>query len=142
MDASDPIARGLPHRSPFVFVDRVLSIDPGQSAECATIFPGETPFFAGHFPGDPLVPGVILTEALAQTAGLAAGEPERSRTFHLTAIRQMKFLSPVRPSQEVRWHARKHGEIGGLLQFAVSASVESRVVAEGIIVLSETSALA
>src|SRR2546423_7330604 len=62
----------LPHRPPFVFVRRVLARERGVSAECETQFSRNDPMFAGHFPGDPLVPGVILTEALAQTAGIAA----------------------------------------------------------------------
>jgi 3-hydroxyacyl-[acyl-carrier-protein] dehydratase len=63
---------GLPHRPPFVFVQELIACDPGISAECATVFRASDPIFAGHFPGNPLVPGVIITEALAQTAGIAA----------------------------------------------------------------------
>ena len=63
---------GLPHRPPFVFVREIIARDPGVSAQCAMVFAAADPMFAGHFPGNPLVPGVILTEALAQTAGIAA----------------------------------------------------------------------
>lgn len=72
MSGRDPIALGLPHREPFVFVDALVSRIAGEAAECVKTFPAATPFFAGHFPGNPIVPGVILAEALAQTAGLAA----------------------------------------------------------------------
>src|SRR5205807_5481823 len=89
---------GLPHRPPFVFVRKLIACDPGISAECETEFSPDDPMFAGHFPDDPLVPGVILTEALAQTAGIAAasahGEDAQPR-FLLSAIRQMKFLHAV-----------------------------------------------
>jgi 3-hydroxyacyl-[acyl-carrier-protein] dehydratase len=98
-------------------------------------FPAKTPFFAGHFPGMPLVPGVILAEALAQTAGLAAGEPGRS--FRLTAIKAMKFPAAAGPDEEVRLHARKVAAVGGLWQFDVRAVVDGRTVAEGVVVLSE-----
>ena len=57
MSPSDPVALGLPHRAPFIFVDEVRAHVPGESAECAKTFPPAEPFFAGHFPGDPLVPG-------------------------------------------------------------------------------------
>jgi 3-hydroxyacyl-[acyl-carrier-protein] dehydratase len=134
---SDPIALGLPHREPFIFVDRVLAHVPGESAECAKIFPADTPFFAGHFPGDPIVPGVILAEALAQTAGLAAGQPGRG--FRLTALRTMKFPSAARPGETIRLHARKAAVVGPLWQFECRALVEDRLVAEGTIVLSEVS---
>jgi 3-hydroxyacyl-[acyl-carrier-protein] dehydratase len=133
--ALDPIALGLPHRAPFVFVDEVTELKPGESATGRKTFsPGE-PFFRGHFPGDPLVPGVILTEALAQLAGIAAGQ--EGRTFRLTAIKAMKFLAAVRPDEVVTLRARKLGAVGGLWQFEVSASVGDREVAEGAVVLSE-----
>jgi 3-hydroxyacyl-[acyl-carrier-protein] dehydratase len=77
----------------------------------------------------------LLTEALAQTAGIAAGQP--GRTFHLSAIRAMKFLAPVRPEAEVQLAARKTAGVGGLWQFEVSAKVDEQTVAEGMLVLAE-----
>ncbi len=130
----NPLELGLPHRAPFVFVDDVCEAVPGESAAGTKTFPPEEPFFLGHFPGDPLVPGVILTEALAQIAGIAAGRP--GLVFHLAAIRGMKFLRPVRPGERIALSARKLGEAGGLLQFSVVATVDGAPVAEGAIVLS------
>lgn len=131
----DPIALGLPHRDPFKFVDRVLERVAGESASAEKVFPAATPFFAGHFPGAPLVPGVILAEALAQTAGLAAGQLGKS--FRLAAVKTMKFPGAVLPDEVVRLEARRIATVGGLWQFAATASVGSRVVAEGVLVLSE-----
>ena len=135
MNADDPIALGLPHREPFVFVDAVIARVAGESAECVKTFPAATPFFAGHFPGTPLVPGVILAEALAQTAGLAAGQPGRS--FRLTAIKAMKFPAAALPDEEIRLHAKRVATVGGLWQFDVRAVASARTVAEGVVVLSE-----
>ena len=117
-------------------MDEVTELHPGESAIGRKTFPPEEPFFRGHFPGDPLVPGVILTEALAQVAGLAAGQP--GRTFRLTAIRGMKFLRPVRPLDVITLRARKIAVVGGLWQFEVSAHVAEQAVAEGVVVLNET----
>ncbi len=132
--ASDPVALGLPHRAPFIFVDEVVELRPGERALCRKTFPADEPFFRGHFPGDPLVPGVILTEALAQTAGLAAGQP--GCAFRLSAIKGMKFLRAVRPLDAIDLTARKVATVGALWQFEVVARVGESVVAEGVVVLA------
>ncbi len=137
MGSLDPIAYGLPHRAPFIFVDEVREIQPGVAATCVKFFSADEPFFAGHFPGQPLVPGVILAEAMAQTAGIAAGQ--KGRSFRLSAIKQMKFLHPVLPESSVIFTAEKMAESGTLQQFRASASVEERLVAEGVLVLAEAS---
>jgi 3-hydroxyacyl-[acyl-carrier-protein] dehydratase len=130
---------GLPHRPPFVFVREVRECNPGKSADAVTSFQGDDPMFAGHFPGNPLVPGVILTEALAQTAGIAAasGYPEKAKPlFLLSAIRTMKFFRAVRPGEEIDLRAEKLAQVDDLVQFKVAASVKGVPVAEGQLVLS------
>ena len=95
--------------------------------------------FAGHFPGNAIVPGVILTEALAQTAGIAAASAyaENDRPlFFLSAIKSMKFRQPVRPGETVELHAEKIAATEALLQFKVIARLKGTVVAEGQLVLS------
>lgn len=132
-------ALGLPHREPFVFVRELIQCRNGESAQCATTFPADDPMFAGHFPGNPLVPGVILTEALAQTAGIAAasGYPANARPlFLLSAIRSMKFLRAVRPEERIVLRAEKLAQVHDLLQFRVEASVGDSTVAQGELVLS------
>jgi 3-hydroxyacyl-[acyl-carrier-protein] dehydratase len=136
VNESNPIAYGLPHREPFIFIETVKDVRPGESAVCEKTFVPEEPFFRGHFPGDPLVPGVIITEALAQTAGIAGGQ--EGRGFRLTAIKGMKFLRPVRPGDRLNLSARKIASVGGLWQFDVAAFVGEEKVAEGVVVLSET----
>jgi 3-hydroxyacyl-[acyl-carrier-protein] dehydratase len=130
---------GLPHRPPFVFVRKLIACDPGLSAECEMRFSSDDPMFGGHFPGDPLVPGVILTESLAQTAGIAAASahPENSQPrFLLSAIRQMKFFRGVRPDERIVLRARKIAAVDELLQFDVEALVDGKQVAAGQLVLN------
>jgi len=80
---------------------------------------------------------VILSEALAQTAGIAAGRGGAEKSYRLSAIKLMKFFKPARPLVEISLRADKTGEVGGLLQFSVKATVAGEAVAEGAIVLSE-----
>ena len=138
MTPLDPLALGLPHREPFVFVDSVVTLVPEEQAAGCKVFPRDTPFFRGHFPGDPLVPGVILVESLAQLAGIVAGQGRRA--MRLAAIRTMKFPNAVRPDETVMLDAQKLGAAAGLWQFAVEARVGTRVVAGGVIVLAEVPA--
>lgn len=133
--SEDPIVLGLPHREPFIFVDRLIARAAGESATAEKRFPASTPFFAGHFPDAPLVPGVILTEAIAQTAGLAAGQADKS--FRLAAVKGMKFPNAAFPDEVIRIDVRRIATVGTLWQFEGRAAVEDRVVAEGVVVLSE-----
>ena len=130
---------GLPHRPPFVFVREILECEPGQTVTARTIFEANDPMFAGHFPGNPIVPGVIITEALAQAAGIAAasGYAETERpVFLLSAIRTMKFLRAVLPGEPIDLRAEKVAATEGLLQFRVEARVNGAAAAEGQVVLS------
>src|ERR1700730_10826430 len=133
----DPIQLGLPHRPPFIFIDEVISVEPGRSAQATKCFSSQEPFLKGHFPGNPMIPGVLIAEALAQTAGIAVGAP--GKMFLLTAIRSMKFLRPVRPEESLGFRACKVGDVGGLVLFAVEATVGQDLVAVGHIILTEVS---
>jgi len=130
----DPIDLGLPHRDPFLFIDAVVELVPGERAVGEKKFAADDLMFRGHFPGNPLVPGVILVEALAQTAGIAVGTPGES--LYLTAIKAVKFPAPCSPGETITLVAAKAGSVGGLIQCNVIARVGERVVAEGTIVLA------
>lgn len=122
-----------------MFVQHLVACVPGRSAECESTFSPGDPIFAGHFPGDPLVPGVILTEALAQTAGIAAASAQAGNPqprFLLSAIRKMKFSRAVRPGERIIFRAEKVAAMDGLWQFQVQACVDNQSVATGDLVLS------
>ncbi len=134
MTPEDP--RGfLPHREPFVFVDEILSREEGK-CHCVKTFPPEDPIFRGHFPGNPIVPGVLLTEALAQTAGIAAAENAQEGGFLLSAIRNMKFPSAARPGERMDLLAARTGELERLVIFDVQATIAGRIIAKGSIILN------
>ena len=103
------------------------------------VFDPDDPMFAGHFPGNPLVPGVILTEALAQTAGIAAAATDSSDAkprFLLSGIRAMKFFQAVRPGERIILRATKLAQVDDSLQFEVEALVDGKLVATGQLVLN------
>lgn len=132
----DPIALGLPHRPPFLCLDTVMALEPGVRGEALWRLPTSTPFFAGHFPGKPMVPGVLLTEAIAQLSGIVAAREGRS--FLLTAIRSMKFPASAGPEEEIHLFAQVEADHGALVHCSGEARVGDRVVAVGSVVLAAT----
>ncbi|MCX7868688.1 MAG: beta-hydroxyacyl-ACP dehydratase [Terrimicrobiaceae bacterium] len=130
-----PIEAGLPHRPPFLFLDEILACGGGRASARKTFAPDD-PVFAGHFPGRPIVPGVLLVEAMAQTAGIALAQ---TRPLLLCAISRMKFPSAALPGEELLLEARMAGGLDRAWQFEVSARVGERTVAEGVVVLGEAS---
>jgi 3-hydroxyacyl-[acyl-carrier-protein] dehydratase len=119
-DAPDPLPAPtelLPHRPPFLFVDEILALEPGESARARWFVDPGADFFAGHFPGDPILPGVIIIEALAQTGALAAlAEPGSAGKLALFAgIEGARFRRVVRPGEELLLETRltrRRGPLG------------------------------
>ena len=95
----------LPHRYPFLLVDRIISYDPGKRVVGIKNVTVDEPFFAGHFPGAPVMPGVLIVEAMAQTAGvmMLASLPDReTKLVFFTGIERAKFRRPVVPGDQLR----------------------------------------
>jgi 3-hydroxyacyl-[acyl-carrier-protein] dehydratase len=134
----------LPHRPPFLFVDRVTRLDAGRAITAERALRGDEPHFAGHFPQTPIMPGVLVTEALAQASGLLLGlsrklagnPPPAGQLFYLAAS-AIKFLSPARPGETLILQAESERDLGALSRFRVSASVGRRLVAEGTLTLAQ-----
>jgi 3-hydroxyacyl-[acyl-carrier-protein] dehydratase len=129
----DPASR-LPHRPPFLFVSRVITIQPDDRGEALWSVDGTESFFAGHFPGRPIVPGVLLAEALAQLSGLVPSSSNGIQQGRLAHV-DVRFREPVTPPAEIRLTSRHAKQMGALRQFQVEARVGESVVAEGTISL-------
>jgi len=124
----------LPHRFPFLLVDRVLSMEPMKklvAVKCVTV---NEPFFAGHFPGHPVMPGVLLLEAMAQAAGLLAkgsmAEDTTNKVTYLMAIDNARFRRPVVPGDRVELHVEIVKQKGAIWKTKGTAMVDGEVVAE------------
>jgi 3-hydroxyacyl-[acyl-carrier-protein] dehydratase len=111
----------------------VAEVRPGESARGSWTLTGSEPFFAAHFPGNPIVPGVLIAEALAQLSGLAgpAGEASAAKLAHV----DVRFLQPVAPPAEIQLICRFAGAIGSLQNYQVTARLGSADVAQGTIAL-------
>ena len=126
----------LPHGFPFRFVDRVLEIIPGERVVTLKNVTVNDPSLQGHFPGNPVMPGVLLLEAMAQTSGLLL--PEGSSAL-LAQVKDARFRRPVVPGDQVRMEAVRLTGLGTLHRFEVKAFVDSAPVAEAEMVLAVTS---
>ncbi|HXG82015.1 MAG TPA: 3-hydroxyacyl-ACP dehydratase FabZ [Sphingomicrobium sp.] len=124
----------LPHRYPMLLVDRVERIDPGQSITAIKAVSMNEGFFQGHFPGRPIMPGVLIVEALAQAAGVLAvesfGLANSGKLVYFMAIEGAKFRNPVEPGCLLQLDVEFVQKRATVSKFAGKASVDGKVVAE------------
>jgi len=134
---TDDLLLRLPHRPPFRFVDGVSAIND-DTVEARWEVRGDEPFFRGHFPGEPIVPGVLVTEAMAQACGLLLvrdAASDNSAHRGLLVQTEIRFRRPVRPPASIVLRAARDGGLGRLHRFGVLASIANDTIAEGTIVL-------
>ena len=128
------IMAAIPHRYPFLLIDRVVDIVHGQSAVGVKNVSVNENFFQGHFPGHPVMPGVLIIEAMAQTAAVLVvetlGPDARGRVVYFMSIDSAKFRRPVVPGDQLRIHITKNQQRGMVWKFDAQAKVDGVVVAE------------
>lgn len=125
----------LPHRYPFLLVDRVLECEPGKTIHAYKNVTINEPFFEGHFPHHPVMPGVLIMESLAQAAGILAfktmeSKPDRNSVFYFVGIDAARFKKPVTAGDQLHLHIQIVRQMRGIWKFKAQARVEGEVVAE------------
>lgn len=127
------IMKILPHRHPFLLVDRVLELEVGKRIVAIKNVTINEPFFPGHFPGHPVMPGVLIVEAMAQVAGILAyqsDESVRDKVTYFVGIDNAKFRRPVMPGDQLTLEIEATGCKRGIWVFSAKATVDGKVVTE------------
>lgn len=132
----------LPHKPPMRLVEQIVDLVAGESARGLRVARPEDWYFQGHFPGDPVVPAIVLIELLAQTGGVAAAnEREGSgRSLRVAAVGPFKFPGGARPHQTLDARARVVGRVGGMIKIEGEVLADGKRVAVGSVTLADVSA--
>jgi 3-hydroxyacyl-[acyl-carrier-protein] dehydratase len=133
----DGIKRTIPHRYPFLMIDRVVEIEAGNSAVGIKNVTTNEPYFEGHFPERPIMPGVLIIEAMAQTAAALVvstiGPQAAGKLVYFMTIDQARFRRPVVPGDQLRIKVVKQQQKLGVWKFTGAATVDDRLAAEAVI---------
>lgn len=129
------ILKQLPHRYPFLLVDRVLAIDKGKSIRALKNVTINEPFFQGHFPQRPVMPGVLMLEALAQAAALLAFDavdstPDQDSVYYFAGMDAVRFKRPVEPGDQLILEAELVRMKAGVFKFKTRALVNNEIAVE------------
>ncbi|MCC6202866.1 MAG: 3-hydroxyacyl-ACP dehydratase FabZ [Gammaproteobacteria bacterium] len=133
----------MPHRYPFLLIDRIVEYRPFERIAALKNVTINEPFFQGHFPHRPIMPGVLIVEAMAQATGMLAfysdGMEDRDRTYYLVGVDRARFKKPVEPGDQLLVSAQLRRQIRGIYQFDATASVGDTVVCTAQLMTTEMS---
>ena len=135
----DQELRSLPHGPEFRFVDKLTAFEPGVSGSATYLITGAEPFLKGHFPGNPLWPGVLMIEAIAQLGGVIAQSDPNQPTLddmRLTSVKNAKILGTAPPGTTLTIAAKVEGRLGNLIQITGSVSHGETNLATAMVMLS------
>jgi 3-hydroxyacyl-[acyl-carrier-protein] dehydratase len=132
----------LPHRSPFLMVDRVVAVEPGVSIHGYKNVTFNEPFFEGHFPGNPVMPGLLIIEAMAQLGGILAFKTKGRRTedgfvYYLGSVDNARFKRPVVPGDRLDMEVKILSEKRSVMKFDCHAFVDSVMVCSAEVICVE-----
>jgi 3-hydroxyacyl-[acyl-carrier-protein] dehydratase len=135
------VLKQLPHRYPFLLVDRVIACVPGKTIEAIKNVTFNEPYFTGHFPHRPVMPGVIILEALAQAAGILAFKtagvvPDENSRFYFVGIDGARFRKPVEPGDQLVLKATFERAMRGIWKFSTVAEVDGKEVASAMMMVA------
>ena len=136
------ILEHLPHRYPFLLVDRVLEVEPGKSIHAYKNITMNEPYFVGHFPHHPVMPGVLIMEALAQAAGILSfktmdAKSDANSVFYFVGIDECRFKKPVMPGDQLHLHIDIVRQMRGIWKYKAEARVDGQVVAEATLMCAK-----
>jgi len=129
------ILRRLPHRYPFLLVDRVIELEKGKRITALKNVSMNEPYFVGHFPHRPVMPGVMMLEALAQASAILAFDdagvlPDANNVFYFVGIDGARFKRPVEPGDQLMLHSQFERSRGGIIKFSTQATVAGATAVE------------
>ncbi|MEL0017615.1 MAG: 3-hydroxyacyl-ACP dehydratase FabZ [Gammaproteobacteria bacterium] len=132
----------LPHRHPFLFIDKIVSVELGQTIHAQKNVTINEDFFNGHFPNKPVMPGVLIIEALGQAAGilgfLTMGKtPDKGSIYYLVGVDKVRFKNPVSPGETIDLYATISSEKRGIWKFDCKAEADGKNVCEATILCAD-----
>ena len=138
----DDIFKYLPHREPFLFVDEVIDINKGSDIHAIKRLTGEEDYFRGHFPNNPVMPGVIIIEALAQASGILGFQtmdktPEEGSIYVFAGVDKVRFRRRVGPGDDIHLYSKILNEKRGIWKFECRAEVDNEIVCSATILCAD-----